>query len=236
MGHQRLGRCDPGRCDRREDPATRLEDLEIAGAPLPEEQLALTRAGEHEMGMRIDETRCHGAAAGVKPREPPQRIALGLERRLDRSPWPDRDDPAVPAGHDRRGRRAGTDGSAARAETTRGAETTGRPRCAESADRARTDETSDRAETAAPDHPARTPGLARRQPPDLALRRPAANASRHRDDLARADDEQPWRRFVASTALDDAESARAHFPLGPDRAASSRSSSACIGEKSRNRR
>ena len=45
------------------------------------------------------------AAAGVEPGEPAERVALGLERRLDVGPRPDGDDPALPAGDDRRVRR-----------------------------------------------------------------------------------------------------------------------------------
>ena len=69
--------------------------------------------------------------------------------------------------------------------------------------------------------------------PHLSLRRSAADAAGHRDDLAGSDHEQTGGRFLASATLDHPERARAHLAAGPDRAASSRSSSTCIIEKSR---
>ena len=130
---------------------------------------------------------------GIEPGEPPERVALGLERAFDGRSRPDGGDAALPAGDDRgiRGRRA-----------------------------------------------------RRHRPPEaddvvLALAHP--DAAREGDDLGRADDQEAGRRLVAATALDDPEAAASHRALrGPDpgvaRAASSRSSSACIGEKSRRRR
>ena len=55
--------------------------------------------------MRVDEARRDRAAAGVEPGEPAERIALRLERGLERGARPDRDDPTLPAGDDRRVRR-----------------------------------------------------------------------------------------------------------------------------------
>ena len=52
------------------------------------------------------------------------------------------------------------------------------------------------------------------KPGDLALRRAAANAAGHRDDLAGPDDEQARRRLAGPAALDDAERPAAHAGLG----------------------
>ena len=77
------------------------EDLEVAGAALAQHQLALARAAEQEVRVRVDEARRDRAAVGVDPGEPPERVALRLERGLDRGARPDRRDPALPAGDDR---------------------------------------------------------------------------------------------------------------------------------------
>ena len=75
--------------DRRQDPAARGEDLEVARALLAEEQLVLARAGEQQVGVGVDEARRDGPAARVQPGEPGQRQALRLELRLDGRPRTD---------------------------------------------------------------------------------------------------------------------------------------------------
>ena len=57
VGHQLVDRRGAGRGDRREDPAAGLEDLEIPGAALAQLPLALARAREQEVGVRVDEAR-----------------------------------------------------------------------------------------------------------------------------------------------------------------------------------
>ena len=138
--------------------------------------------------MRIDEPRGDGPATGVEPGEPTERVALRLERDLQRRPGPDRRDPAFPAGDDRGVRRVGS------ADVRRG------------------------------------------QPADVRLRLAHPDAAGERHDLGRADDQEPGRRLVVPATVDEPERAAAHEIGPPARAASSRSSSACIGEKSRNRR
>ena len=57
VGEQVVGGGRPGRGDRRQDPAAGGQDLEVAGAALAQEHLALARAGEQQMGVRIDQAR-----------------------------------------------------------------------------------------------------------------------------------------------------------------------------------
>ena len=68
-----VGRARRG--DRRQDPAAGGEDLEVAGAALAEDELALARAGEQQVGVRVDEPGRDDAAVRVEPREPRERIA-----------------------------------------------------------------------------------------------------------------------------------------------------------------
>ena len=89
------------RRDGRQDPAAGLEDLEVARSLLAEEQLALARAAEQEMGVGIDEPRRDRPAGRVEPGEAAQVESLGLQRRLDRRPGSDGSDPALPDGDDR---------------------------------------------------------------------------------------------------------------------------------------
>ena len=158
VGHQRVGGRGAGRGDRREDPAARREDLEIAGATLAEQQLALARAREHEVGVRVHETRRHRASRGHRAgRTAPSGYPSASSAVSTSVLAPTADDPAFPAGDDRSGR------------VRRGRR---RPRPTDAA--------------------------------DLSLRRSAANAAGHRDDLAGPDHEQTGRRFLASAALDHA--------------------------------
>ena len=57
VGEQVVDAGGPRRGDRREDAAARLEDLEVAGALLAEQPLALARTGEQQVGVRVDQAR-----------------------------------------------------------------------------------------------------------------------------------------------------------------------------------
>ena len=54
---QLVGRRGAGVLDGREDAAAGGQDLEVAGALLAQAHLAFARAGEQQMGVRVDEAR-----------------------------------------------------------------------------------------------------------------------------------------------------------------------------------
>jgi hypothetical protein len=89
--------------DGREDPATRREDLHVTGAALAKLELAFPTPGEQEVGMGIDEAWCHRPASRVQPSELSERIALGLDERLNFAPRPRGENATLPRGNDRRG-------------------------------------------------------------------------------------------------------------------------------------
>ena len=93
----------------------------------------------------------------------------------------------------------------------------------------------------------RAADVGRGVPNDLALALASPDAAFHGHDLGRSHDQEPRGRLVAAAAFDDPERAAVQPPepgpnprrdpaASPARAASSRSSNACIGEKSRRRR
>ena len=188
VSQQRVRRGRPGRRHRRQDPAACLQDLEVPGTTLAQEQFAFARPGEQQVRVRIDEAGGDRPAGRVQTCESAEGIALGLECRLERRPWPDRGDTTLPARDDR-----GVGGVG----------------------------------------PA---GVRGGQSADIALARTHPNATGQCHDLGRPDDQKPGRRFISSTAEDEPEWAAAHRGSLPPRADSRRSSSACIGEKSRRRR
>ena len=73
VGRELLVARRPRRGDGRQDPATRLEDLEVARSLLAEEQLALARAAEQEVCVGIDEPRRDRPARRVEPGEAAER-------------------------------------------------------------------------------------------------------------------------------------------------------------------
>ena len=100
MGRELLVARRPRRGDGRQDPATGLEDLEVARSLLAEEQLPLASPTEQEVRVGIDEPRRDRPAGRVEPGEAAEVQTLGLQRRLDRRPRPDGHDPAFPDGDD----------------------------------------------------------------------------------------------------------------------------------------
>ena len=102
VGEQVVGGGRPGRRDRRQDPAAGGQDLEIAGAPLAQLELALTRSGEQQVGVRIDQPGRDQPAGRVDPGEPRQRQPGCLEARLDLAPRTDGRDPIAPGRDHRR--------------------------------------------------------------------------------------------------------------------------------------
>ncbi len=179
---QLLGRGGPRGGHGRQDPAARLEDLEIARALLAHLPLVRPRAAEQQVRVRVDEARRHAPTARIDPGEPAQRVALGLQRPLDGGPRADRDDPAFPAGDGRAVRRV------------------------------------------------RAARVAGRQPADVGLGVAHPDPAGERHHLGRADDHQARCRLVAATTVDETERTPAHRTRSLARAASRRSSSACIGE------
>ena len=65
---QLLGRGRAGRRHRGQDPAARRQDVEVAGALLAHDQLALAAAGEQQVRVRIHEPRGDHAAVGIDAR------------------------------------------------------------------------------------------------------------------------------------------------------------------------
>jgi hypothetical protein len=99
--------CGPGRRDGRQDSAAGLEDLEVVGAPLAEDELALARSAEQEMRVRVDQAGGDRATAGIESGEARDRVVAALERLEQVVPRSRCDDPALPAGHGGRGLVAG---------------------------------------------------------------------------------------------------------------------------------
>ena len=86
---------------RGEDPAAGGEDLEVAGAALAEEQLALARAREQQVRVGVHEPGRHGPSVRVQAGEPACGQPLGRERGHDGLSRPHRDDASLPARHRR---------------------------------------------------------------------------------------------------------------------------------------
>ena len=105
VGGQLLLARESGGGDGREDPAAGGQDLEVARAALAEDELALARAREQEVRVRVDEPGRHDPAVGVEAREPRERHPVALEACLDLVPGTHGDHPAVPGRDDGRLRR-----------------------------------------------------------------------------------------------------------------------------------
>ena len=102
LGELVLGR-GARRRDGRQDPAAGLEDLEVVGAALAQDQLVLAGAGEQQVGVRVDQAGRDRAARGVEAREAGDRVAAPLERAEQLVARTGREDPALPARDRRRG-------------------------------------------------------------------------------------------------------------------------------------
>ena len=105
VGQQVGLRRGPRRGDGGQDPATRGEDVQVGGAVLAQDELVLARAGEEQVGVRIDEARGHRAPGGIEAGEPGKWQAVGFDLGLDRLATADRRDAPFPDGdHGRVGR------------------------------------------------------------------------------------------------------------------------------------
>ena len=108
--HQVVDRGRARRGDRRQDAAAGREDLEVAGAALAQQPLALARAAEQQVRVRVDQPGRDGAAAGVEPGEParagsPRPRARSRARPAARPPRSDPPSRRRPAHRERPGRR-----------------------------------------------------------------------------------------------------------------------------------
>ena len=103
VGHQLVGRWRRGW--RRRSTGSRRRPRGSRGSPAPRWRSSHSPSREPANSRCVCGSTRPGrdrAAAGVEPGEPAERVALGFERGLERRPRPDRGDPALPAGDDRR--------------------------------------------------------------------------------------------------------------------------------------